>query len=99
MAGIDDRGQRDQRRQPVEQRLHATGAMSLAAPDHTETDSSMMLAAAKPATPTRRRKSRSAGPRGRSTRSVAKLGGLEAGALQRLDQIGRADCRSAIEAQ
>jgi hypothetical protein len=33
--------------------------MSPAAPDHTETDSSMMLAAAKPATPRRLRNSRS----------------------------------------
>jgi hypothetical protein len=56
LAGVGDGGQDDERGEPVEQHLDRVVHVA-AAPDHTETDSSMMLAAANPATSTRRRKS------------------------------------------
>ena len=69
--------------------------MSPAAPDHTDTDSSMMLAAAKPATPRRLRKSRSAA-RGLVGGVLGELGGGEAGAGERLDQVGRIDASGLV---
>ena len=49
LPGIGRRRQRDQRRQPVKE-VARLRVMSPALPDHTETDSSMMFIAAKPAT-------------------------------------------------
>ena len=79
-AGVGDRRQRDQRRDPVEQvarrRAHAAGR-----PAQTETESSMTLPAAKPATASAR--SSRAGPRA--------VAGGEHGA----DRRGGADSRAA----
>ena len=69
--------------------------MSPAAPDQTETDSSMMLAAAKPATPTRLSKAWSARFR-RFCALPGEFGGLEADAVERLDKVDAGDAGRAM---
>ena len=86
LAGIGDRGQGDQRRQPMEQRLRPTASCRSAPPDQTETDSSMMLAAAKPATPSALQQLRDRPASRSSTALVGELGGREAGTRQRFDR-------------
>ena len=96
LARIGRRRQRDQRREPVEEVARLVGVMSVTLPDHTETDSSMMFMAAKPATARQRSSKRvsaasisSSAGRARTDGPVAELVQL-ATALARRRSRGRA---------